>query len=181
MLEMQRAFLQQMSPAIQMGNWELMFFSTQEFSFWGFYPSGTVHLEGAWLLRWSWREHCRNSHFLKMFWSPAIIWRRERSLCQHPQGSWPFVTQMHDMRVQVCFPEQLQVILMRDGKFRTPPAPKALHGKEDRVFDEYTKCLKSNSCAPRYWHRVPAHCGSQQWGTGKLWVDFLQRFGGEVI
>lgn len=111
---------------------EVMLFSAQKFSFRSFYPNATVCLERTRLLRWSWREHCRNSHFLKKFCSPAIIWRRERSLCQQSRSSWPFVTKMRDMQTVACFPEALQVMVLRDGKF-PPTLPQKLRVTERKI------------------------------------------------
>lgn len=53
-----------------------------------------------------------------MFCSPAIIWRRERSVCQPSQSCWPSITKMHGTQRLLCFPEALQILMMRLGSCR---------------------------------------------------------------
>lgn len=80
-----------------------------------------------------------------MFCSPATIWRREMSVYQPSQSSWPSITKMHGTQRLLCFPEALQILMMRVGKFPSCPAPKALDNtEEDRVFSEYKQCLKKH-------------------------------------
>lgn len=126
-----------------------MLFSTQQFSFWSFYPNANDSLEGTQLLRW---EHCRMSCFLKMFCSPVIIWRKERSLCQQSHNSWPLITGV----TCKCWCAFQKDCVMRDGKFPPRPAPKALDDtEEDCVFDKYTKGFKSDPCSPCRCQRLP--------------------------
>lgn len=46
---------------------------------------------------------------------------------------------MRGMQRPLCFPEALQILLMRDGKLPSRPAPKALDDTDkNHVFNEYT-------------------------------------------
>lgn len=152
---------------------EVLLFSTRVFSFRGCYHNATVRPEGTPLLRRSRWEHRRNSRFLKMFCGPAIIWRRERSLCQQSHSSWPFVAKMRDVQMLACFPEALQVTLMRGGKFPPSPCPKSSGWRRGRACIQQIHQMleKATTVLPgtekRCWQTLTAAFTARTW-TARL-------------